>query len=65
MSVPNVREEVNLILRCEQSSTDRVDGCVTPALVVEAAGLVEVFEEFAVSFASPEIKVANLEVTPD
>lgn len=65
MSVPNVREKVNLILRCEQGSTDRVNGRVTPALVVEAAGLVEVVEELAVGFASPEIKVANLKVTPD
>lgn len=65
MSVPDVREEVNLILRCEQSSTDRVNRRVTPALVVETASLVEVVEELAIGFASPEIKVADLEVTPD
>lgn len=65
VSVPNVREEVKLVLRCEQSSADGVNWCVAPTLVVEAACLVEVVEEFAIGFASPEVEVANLEVTPN
>lgn len=65
MPVPDVREEVKLILGCKQSSADGVNRRVAPAFVVEAAGLVEVVEELAISFASPEIKVTNLEVTPD
>ena len=42
-----------------------MDGSITPALIVKATVLVKVIEEFRVSFASPEIKVTNLEVTPD
>lgn len=34
-------------------------------LVVESASLVEVFKEFHVGFASPEIEITYLEVAPD
>lgn len=65
VSVPNVREEVELVLRCEQSSANGVNWCVAPTFVVEAACLVEVVEEFAIGFASPKVEVADLEVTPN
>lgn len=56
---------MELVLGGEQSGANRVNRSITPALVVEAAGLVEVVEELAVGFASPEVEVADLEVGPD
>lgn len=63
--VPDIREEVELVLRCKQCSADGVNGCVAPALVVETTSLVEVLEEFAIGFASPEVEITDLEVAPD
>lgn len=44
-----------------------LDGMVDEGahLVVEATCLVEVFKEFRVNFAAPEVHVGDLEVAPD
>ena len=63
--VRDVVEEVDLLLFGEECSTDAVHRGVAPALVVEAALLVEEVEELRVCLAAPEVKVANLEIAPD
>jgi len=71
----------NLFLLGEQGSANAVNGSVTPALdtvstlsakswiethfVVEASCPVEVVEELGISFASPQVHIANFKVTPD
>lgn len=56
---------MELVLRRKQCGADGMNRCIAPALVIEAAGLVEVFEELAVGFASPEVEIADLKVGPD
>ena len=65
MPVPDIREEVELVFGCKQSSTDRVNGGITPSFIVKATGLVEMVEEFAVRLSSPEVEVADFKVGPD
>lgn len=43
----------------------RVDGRVTPALVVKATLGVKILEEGGVRLAAPEVHVSDLEVAPD
>ena len=63
--VPDVAEEVDLVLVCEKSSANGVHGRVAPAFVVEATLLVEVVKELGVCLSTPEIEVADLKVGPD
>lgn len=65
MPVPNIVEEVDLVLAREERRTNRVHRRVTPALVVKPALLVEVVKELGVALATPEVEVADLEVRPD
>lgn len=65
MSVADVVEEMNLVPLSEKRSPDAVHRCVSPALVVEAALLIQEVEELSVALTAPQIKVANLKVAPD
>lgn len=81
MSIPNVIEEVNLLLLREQCGSDAMDWCISPTLfqiklrpkackhkahlIIESTLLIEVFEEFGICLASPEVKISNLKVAPD
>ena len=65
VAVANVMEEVQLVLRREERRANRVHGRITPTFIVKPAGTVEVFEELAVSLASPEVKVTDLKVRPN
>ncbi len=53
--------------RCVEFRSELGDQSVRQCahLVVETALLIEEVEELGVCFTSPEVKVANLEVTPD
>lgn len=84
----NIIEEVDLLLLCEECSTNTMHRCIAPSLkemtndrlalhtitktirrgpylIVETTLLIKEVEELAVCFASPEIQVTNLKVTPD
>lgn len=61
----NVLEPMDLALVEEERRGDGVDGGVAPALVVEAAGLLEVVEVGRVRLGAPEAQVSDLEVGPD
>lgn len=63
--IPNIIEEMNLVLSGKERGADRVHGSITPAFVVESTLGVEVLEVFGVGFATPEVEVANFEVGPD
>ena len=63
--VSDITEEVDLILVCEESSSDAVDGGITPSFVVKATLVVEEFKELRVRLVAPEVEIANLEVRPD
>jgi len=64
VTIANVAEKVDLVLGREEGSTDAVDRCISPTLVVKSALLIEEVEEFAVRLASPEIEIADLEIAP-
>lgn len=63
--VAHVVEEVDLVLLQEQGCCDGVDGRVTPSLVEEAAGVVQVVEVRSVGLGSPEVQAGDLEVGPE
>jgi hypothetical protein len=65
MPVPNIIEEMDLVLVRKESGTDRVHWRIPPALVIETALLVEEVEELGVGLAPPEVEGADLEVGPD
>lgn len=65
MPVPDILEEVNLILVGEKSCTDGMHRRITPTLVVEATLAIEMLEEFGVCLAAPKVEVADFEVGPD
>jgi hypothetical protein len=65
MSVTNLFEEVNLILPGEERSSKAVNGSISPAFVVEATLLVKMLEVLCVSLPAPEVKISDLEITPD
>ena len=62
--VSNVVEEVDLLLRKHQTGCDRMNWCVTPALVEESTIPVKVVEVVNVSLGTKPVKVSNLEVGP-
>ena len=65
VSVSDIAEEVDLVFSREEGCADTVYGCVAPAFVVEPALFIEVFEEFGVGFAAPEVEISDFEVGPD
>lgn len=64
MILPNVIEEMKLVLGEEETSSNGVDRGITPSLVEESTGLVKIFKVIHVCLASPEVKARNLKVTP-
>lgn len=62
--VGDVVEEVNLLLLKEKTSSDRVDGSITPSLVEETTVLVERLKEVKVGLASEPRQATNLKVGP-
>jgi len=62
MIVPNVVEPVHLFLSQKHRRGQAVHGCVAPALVEEAAGLVQVLKVVQVALRPPETQVSNLKV---
>lgn len=62
VAVADVIEEVQLVLGREQSCSDGVNRGISPALIVEAAGRVEVVEELRVLLRPPEVEVTNFKV---
>ena len=65
MLVANVTEPMDLALILKQTKCDTMNGCVTPALIEEAASTVEMVEVVAVFLAAPETQVADLKVGPE
>jgi hypothetical protein len=65
MAVPDIFEEVDLVLASEQRSADGMDRGIAPPFVVEPTLLVKVLKEFAICLSAPEIEVANFEVGPN
>jgi hypothetical protein len=65
MFIPNIIKEMNLALIREQSGSNRMNGRISPSLVVETAFRIEVFEKLHVCFASPEIEIADFEIGPE
>ena len=65
VAVSNVVEPVELPLVRKEGCADRVHGRVAPALIVEAAGVVEELKVLGVRLAAPEAEVSNLKVGPD
>ena len=53
VTVPNIVEEMYLVLLREKCSSYAMDGCISPAFVIKTAFFVEEIEEFHVAFASP------------
>lgn len=64
VEVRNVVEELDLIFIEQQASCNGVDGRVSPALIEEAAIVVEGFKEVNVGFASQPIQASDLKVGP-
>lgn len=62
--VGDVVEEVNLLLLEEKTSSDGVDGSITPSLVEETTVLVERLKEVEVRLASEPRQATNLKVGP-
>lgn len=62
--VGDIVEEVNLLLLEEKTSSDRVDGSITPSLIEETAILVERLKEVKVRLASEPRQATNLKVGP-
>ena len=63
--ISNIVEIVYLAHVQEKRSSDTVYRCVAPAFVVKPALFIEVFEEFGVGFAAPEVEISDFEVGPD
>jgi D-ribose pyranose/furanose isomerase RbsD len=63
--IPDIIEEMDLVLIRKESGTDRVHWRISPTLVVEPALLVEEVEELGVGLAPPEVEGADLEIGPD
>lgn len=65
MLVPNIIEEMNLVLAREQCGSNGVHWCVAPTFVVETAFGVKMVEVFGISFGTPEAEVADFKIGPD
>lgn len=63
--VGDVIEEVDFILLKHQTSSDGVDGSITPALIEETTGMVEGGEEVDISIRAEPVEVTNFEVGPE
>ena len=64
VEVGNIVEELDLIFVEQQASRNGVDRRVSPALIEEAAVMVEGLEEVDISWASQPLQASNLEVGP-
>ena len=62
--VGNVVEEVNLLLLEGKTSSDRVNGSITPALVEETTVPVELLKVVEVGRAAEPVEVSDFEVGP-
>lgn len=62
--VGNILEEVNLLLLEEKTSSDRVDGSITPSLIKETTILIKRLEEIEVRLAAEPRQATNLKVGP-
>lgn len=60
-----VDSPVNLLTVLEKTKCNAVDRRVSPSLVKEAAGSVEVGEVLFVLGAAPEVKLCDLEIAPE
>lgn len=56
---------MNLARVFKETQSDTVNGRVTPALVEEATGAVQVVEIILVGLAAPKVHIANLKVAPE
>ena len=65
MPVPNIVEEINLVLLREECRSNTVDRSITPTFIVEATLLVKEIEKLLITFGSPQVKITDLEVAPD
>jgi len=65
VAVTNFPEEVDLILASKEGSSDAVDRCVAPSLIVEATSFVEEVEVFHIRLTSPEVEVTDFKVAPE
>jgi hypothetical protein len=65
MSIPDVIEEVNLLLLREQCGSDAMDRGISPTLVIESTLLIKVFEKFGICLASPKVEIRDLKVAPE
>lgn len=63
--ITNIVEEMDLVLFRKQRCADAMHWCISPPLIVETTLLIEEIKEFHVSFATPEVEVTDLKVTPD
>jgi len=62
MSISNIVKPVNLGFVCEQSSTDRMDGSISPSFIVESTFLIEEIEEIHVCLRTPEVEISYFEI---
>lgn len=65
VTIPNIIEEVELILPREKRRTYAVYRRITPTLVIEAALFIQIVKELGIGFISPKVHIGNLEVTPE
>lgn len=64
MTIANVIEKVDGVAWQQQGGGDGVHGGIAPALVEEAAGLVEMVEEVEIGLGAQPGEAANLKVGP-
>ena len=57
MAIAYVLEEMYLVFASEKSGPNRMHRSITPSLVVEASGLVEMLEELHVLLRPPEVQI--------
>jgi hypothetical protein len=63
--IGNILEKVNLLLLEEKTSSDRVDGRITPSLVEETTILVKRLKEIEVRLAAKPGQATNFKVGPE
>jgi hypothetical protein len=64
MFVSDLAEKLDPVLAREERCADRVNGCITPTLVVKATMAIEIIEECCVSLAAPKVHIGNLKIAP-
>jgi hypothetical protein len=64
MIIGDFVEEVDLILVQQQTGRERVDRGVSPPLVEETPGLIEVVKVVEIGFRSEPVEVSNFKIGP-